>query len=304
MIAAFYDLQVSPPTWDFTKFLMRACMERGNEREPVQVVVVPGPKGGFRDDTFPPDLEMRRQMLRQVVLRYCDLLPWVTANVCATRDEAAVMLEDARREGASTLPDAYRLDAPVSTYNEALLIRAHHAGRRLPRLRALGAQDAIVARRLGAHRPVVCVLRECAYWPERNSDLAIWASFGRWLRDEKRRRVIFIRDVAQIGQDFAELETWHDATGDIALLYALMARAEMTYGVTHGTMALAWWSAVPYRTFGWWYTVNGMLPQVTQFPWAGEDQRLVWVAETFETLAASFEEREALKEVGHAAAIC
>lgn len=284
MISAFYDLAVSPPTWDFSKFITRACMDRESTSEEIRVYIVPGPRNGFRDDDLPPDDTMRRRMLRHVVMRYCELLPNVSVVHCDDRIHAAKMLRAATR----IFPAGYDTRAPLSTYNEMLLLDGWQRGRRFPRLRPSTIARELVDAYLGDTQPVVFVFRETSYWPQRNTDLATWSRFGQWLRTGGVE-VVVVRDYSKEGEDFEDFLTLHEASSDIHILLALLKHAQLSYFVVNGPSVLALWgTTIPYRVFGWWYTISGRLAEGQQLPWASDDQRIIWDAPTFDALANSF----------------
>lgn len=89
---AVYDLKVSPPTFDFTGFLIsaeRARILRGARG--MQIVIVPGPNHGFRQDHLPPhDPAERRRMLDNIVKPMCKLLPSVISVEEKTAEEVGI----------------------------------------------------------------------------------------------------------------------------------------------------------------------------------------------------------------------
>src|SRR4029453_9096309 len=77
---AFYDLQVSPITFDFLWFLVGADLERRRRGlEAVHVVIVPGRASGLRrerdDYEGVVDAEARTQRISNILFPACALLP-------------------------------------------------------------------------------------------------------------------------------------------------------------------------------------------------------------------------------------
>lgn len=69
----------------------------------------------------------------------------------------------------------------------------------------------------------------------------------------------------------------------------LYAHAKMNYGVSNGPMALCIMSDMPYTIFAQESTWNhfGKVKHGFQWPWAVEDQRLVWANDTYENIKAA-----------------
>src|SRR5579859_7453067 len=88
MFTAYYDLACSPPTFDVVAFL--CAVERARGEDDVEIVFLPGPRGGFRDDNlWPHSLAERVHMRQCVAVPLCWLLPAVrSVRVLHSRDEA------------------------------------------------------------------------------------------------------------------------------------------------------------------------------------------------------------------------
>src|SRR5690242_15173461 len=97
ILHAFYDLAVSPPTFDFIVFLELAELaRRRNGCDAVRVVFVPGPNQGFRDDKLPPDIATRRALMRDLVIPATFLLPYLAGVTCVqSRAEAQALFQGA-----------------------------------------------------------------------------------------------------------------------------------------------------------------------------------------------------------------
>lgn len=222
VLTAVYDLAVSPPTYDFVSFLLeaeKARIEQGHTH--LDVVFMPGPIGGFRDDDLPPSVAVREGMLHRVCVGLCRLLPSVR-NVTVRKDRQPV-------EG-NIFPAGWTVLTPISHYGSKYLRDAK------PVLRATPAAREAVKR----SKPYVTItLREADYWPRRNSNLDAWAKVARWLESEGYE-VVTLRDTEK---DFNAL-AW-----DIDLRLALYEGADVNLGVTNGPMALMFASGAPYIVF-------------------------------------------------------
>jgi len=298
---AVYDLKVSPPTFDFLKFLVQAAMwrDKHHPQERIDLYIVPGPRGGFRDDPLPPDIEMRRRMLVQVVFSSCLLMRDVRPILCA-----------ARKEGPDTahFPECYRASQPSSSYQLMPIVKAHEQGERVESLKAPDAGLRIADMILKGRTNVVpLVLREAAYWPARNSDMAEWFRFASFLDDEGYVP-LFVRDAAnqykpiEVYGSGVGWETCPLATGDVLVLSALLERAPMSFFVNGGTALLAQLNhhvrfcvskmivpSCPSATEGFFkgagYTIGKDFPGHT-------DNVIVWGHDYFERLVGAYHEFE------------
>ena len=76
-LTAWYDLAVSPATFDIVHFLGLAEFRRHQTGcRKMRVIFVPGPKGGFRQDAVTPyDVETQHWRLHQVLVPCCWAFP-------------------------------------------------------------------------------------------------------------------------------------------------------------------------------------------------------------------------------------
>lgn len=166
MLTAFYDLALSPPTFDFVAFLVaaeRRRIELGEES--LRVILVPGPDHGFRRDQLPPrDPAVRLGMLNRIVQPLCALLP--TCEGVWLRERAAV-----------------DLDGPVFPDHADTGPRAHYGLNVLVANAAAGCFP-LVARRPAVLPPrsITITLREAPYHAARNSNRTAWLAAAEALR--------------------------------------------------------------------------------------------------------------------------
>ncbi len=142
--------------------------------------------------------------------------------------------------------------------------------------------------------PITITLRECTYWPQRNSDVFEWVKFARYIGGSKR--VIFVRDTDCVGQPF-DFETCDEASLDLHKRLALYRRASMNFFVMNGPASLAYYTQdIPYTVFltsapgypcydpTWLQRFLGIDPY-GQFPWATwRNQRLIYADDDYENI--------------------
>lgn len=96
----------------------------------------------------------------------------------------------------------------------------------------------------------------------------------------------FERFAKEIGA--AVIPDYADKRMPLAEKLALYAGAEMNYFSPNGVGAMCWASDYPYRLFMYGvdadYHAKQEFPVGSQFPWAGNNQRVIWKSPTFDEL--------------------
>src|SRR5260370_2970620 len=118
-------------------------------------------------------------------------------------------------------------------------------GVEVPKFRASGKHMQVMRGYAGC---VTITLRECDYWPHRNSNYEEWMKFAWWLKD-RGERVVFVRDTKYANQPFDTWETCPSASADLELRMALYAQAKCNCFVSNGPWNLALFSDVPWMMF-------------------------------------------------------
>ncbi len=306
---AFYDLQVSPITFDFLWFLVGADLERRRRGlDAVHVVIVPGRAGGLRrereDYEDVVDAEARAQRIGNMLLPACPLLPTCTGVThAASRAHAGFI----RATLASHLyPTGYEAALPVFAGSRECLQNAGPDMPHIPSLRATNENlrniDRWAASHSGGRRIVSITLRNYAYMPARNSSMQAWTAFARAL-DPARFVPVFVPDLEQtINGQTQELQGFvvlGEAAWNLGLRMALYERAHISMGVNTGPMGLCWLNArthyatlkmapadVP-QTSAAFYRELGFEPG-RSLPFASPTQELVWQDDTLEAIQRAF----------------
>ena len=306
---AFYDLQVSPITFDFLWFLVGADLERRRRGlDAVHVVIVPGRAGGLRrereDYENVVDAEARAQRISNILLPACPLLPTCAGVTHAASRRHAGFIRAAL--ASHLYPQGYESVLPVFAGSRECLQNAGPDMPHIPSLRAtsenLRSIDRWAASHSGGRRIVTITLRNYAYMPARNSNMQAWTAFARAL-DPARYMPVFVPDLAQtLNGQTQELQVFAvlgEAAWNLGLRMALYARAYISMGVNTGPMGLCWLNA---RTH--YATLNMAPPDVPQtteafyrelgfepgrsLPFAGPTQELVWEADTRDAIERAF----------------
>jgi len=265
-----YDLNVAPGSFDFmhSLFNVRHYMHE-NRWSKARVHFKAGSEKGFRPNELIQMSHAGKQRMLNKVVR--------------------PMLEMHGMEECE-IPEHNRMEFSYSPAESLARYRAtHHMPRFQPSREAM-----LWALENYSDGPIVITLRECTYWPQRNSDTFEWIKFARYIGDSKR--VIFLRDTDCVGQPF-EFETCDEASLDLHKRMALYRRASMCFFVMNGPASLAYYTQyIPYGVFltsapGYpCYSPEFLqrfigIDPYGQFPWTNlKRQRLVYGDDDFEAI--------------------
>lgn len=213
VLTAVYDLAVSPPTWDSAIFLSEV-VKASAKYDAVDIVIQPGPKGGFRDDNLPPDIPERERMLQNIVLPLCRMVPKVR-NVKVLKEREPI--------SGPVFPEGWTVTEPVSHYG---LMYARHAE---PALKAPEWAVRWVKKNYPG-KIVTITIRNCDYWPERNSNIDDWGLIRDDLQDAGYK-VVWVHDTNSPGATAVS----HDQ----AIRFALYESAILNLGIPNGPFCAA-----------------------------------------------------------------
>ena len=198
VLYAFYDLAVSPATFDIVPFLALAKIASVSAKcRGLHVVIVPGTREGFRHDgSTAYDTDAKRWRLRNILVPCCSLIPALDAvTVCYSREEAKSMLLTLADH---IFPMDYTVGRPVARYSWCHVADVSPQSSAIALLRAGPSavryvEDWLSARAEG-RKVVTITLRECEYEEERNSHLSDWVAFLSTL-DRKEYFPVVVRDI-------------------------------------------------------------------------------------------------------------
>lgn len=183
MLNAYYDLQVSPASYDFVSFLLAAEKHRIEIKEStMNIHIIPGDCYGFRrDESYPRSIGARSLLLKNVVVPMPQLLPSVVGTVTYpyTRREDIKLCE------GNVFPVGYTLRNPISCYGQRVMVEAWRAGH-YPLTAPIGKKK--------MPSTITITMREAQYYKERNSNRATWLRAAAKIL-ELNHEVVFIPDV-------------------------------------------------------------------------------------------------------------
>ncbi len=315
-LSVFYDLSVSPTSFDFATFLALAEYRRqALGARAFHVYFVPASGDGFWDRE-PYPTEQKRARLQHLLLPLCGLWPNCEGStVFARRDDAqAVLPRDPKRR----FPIDYRVDAPVEdAYQWAALTAAVLTQGSLPAWRVPEPAAAALAHwlepRARGRQVVSITLRDGSYYPMQNSNIPAWIEFAKNL-DPQRYFPVLIPDTRNAHRHAESVDgvaIYSAASEQIAQRAALYAASALNMTVATGPMLLMWLNPAcrtlvfkllnldnhqstptPIRSMG----IEPGHPLVTAAP----GQRVVWQNDDADTLAREFEQSIKQIESGEA----
>lgn len=229
VLTAVWDLAVCPPTYDIHSFLGEAELRRREIGAAwIDLVIQPGPIGGFRYDDLPPNYGARVGMLYRVNVGMARLLPSVRN----------IEILKARRDIKETevFPVGYNARHPIHHYGPSYLHRAE------PIFQPTEAARAFVKRyRSNRPRPYVTItLRQASHWPSRNSNISEWLRVRAWLS-------ILGYDVEWVPD--TESNDPNVFSWDLDMRLALYEGAELNLGINNGPTCMWWYCDVPFIIF-------------------------------------------------------
>jgi tetratricopeptide (TPR) repeat protein len=310
VLHAFYDLSVSPTSFDCATFLALAELHRSEEGGAgTKVIFVPAAGSGFweREQIT---LAERRARLANLLVPLCALWPGIVdVAILADRAEAVPLLRQAQ---GFVYPAGYTPEAPVTDsfqWSDVLAARCRGAG--IPAWRAPTDASESVARwidvRSGGRRVVTITLREASYHVEQNSNVEAWGAFADRL-DRARYFPVFVRDTetarAPPPPALAPFATFLEASLDVRLRAALYAQSHLCLNSSTGPQVLLWLNpACCSVVFGLLNAQNQRMAPMplrsmgleigTQMFGAGINHRLVWERDRLEVIEREFAKAEA-----------
>lgn len=310
ILYAFYDLHCAPPTYDIVKFLILAEIERIQFNcSNVHVIIPPGPENGFRKGNLELfhklkatefNVESLRWRLRNILLH----LPWTlpscnSVSTCSSRHEAEIIFNNAFH----VFPRNYSVENPITPYQWRWVLQAYRNGHGIPTLRA--SEEAIrhVKKWIKLHdfeaqKVVTLTIRDCPYFPDRNSQLSHWRLFADTLK-EMGYIPVAVRDTETA---FSSSSEWNctvffEPSWNIDLRLALYEVAFVNLFTNGGpanmcrldshcsSINFVFTSSVFDKQF---FQKDWGISPGEQFPFHDDNQRLEWKKDEYENILNAF----------------
>ncbi len=305
VLTAFYDLEVSPVSFDFSAFAILAEMEKVRRKcAELHIVILPAGDGGFRQDDTEYHVINKAWRLNNIVIPHLATMPLrPRLTVCAARSDA----EEIERAGTGPIfPEGYHTSQPTSAFMWSHIAAASARGESIPSLHASEQARAYMGQWLQSHigdrKPVTITLRESTHAAVRNSNFDAWLEFARRL-DTDIYHPIFVRDTEKLFGDetdeLMEFTTCSLASLNVDLRMALYELSWLNTMVPGGPTVLCWLNRnIPFLQFkiineDWpstttSYITSQGLEKGGQLPHATPYQRLVWEPDDLDVIEREF----------------
>ena len=306
ILYAFYDLAVSPATFDIVKFILMAEISRKRKnKKKIHIIIVPGMHDGFRSEIPEHNLTESHWRVRNILVGCCSLLESCSGfTYCTNRKEAYYYVKNS---GKSHFPENYSTDHPVSCYLTPSIKNFIKNVADWPSLEPPKyAQNIIYSllKSFGENVKVVTInLRDSSTQPSRNSNLHEWGKVCQYLI-ENGYKVIVIRDsekaYSELPAEFINTYDGREFIWNIPLRAALYEQTYINLFVSNGPATLSMHNKDQSRCL-----IFKMLCENTssassaffkgqgieiggQHIYAGPYNRIVWEEDTYEIIINEF----------------
>ena len=316
VLYAFYDLEVSPTTFDITAFLVLAELERNTIGcSTLHIIIVPSSDEGFcsndleryhRSGESSYNSDTLHWRLRNILVPCCWLIPSCqNITVCTSREEAQGIENSLVKH---VFPKQYTVCSPVENYDAKHIIDAVSQKAFLPSIQATPQARFFVSTWIQtnvAERKLITInLRDCAYQLGKNSIAKQWGSFANSL-DPAIYCPVVIRDIdaafKPVSPEFKGIHIFPEIVWNLELRAALYELSYLNMFVGNGPDAMCCYNRktrfIKLRTSA--SSLGGASEQYlkscamrsgTQLKWATPFQRLAWEDDKLEVLQRIFEE--------------
>ena len=302
ILYCFYDLSVSPPSYDFFEFMRTAELHRKRYGlDEIYFIFVPGPKEGFRDDSFARTISQRHTLMRNVVVPACWLLPSCKgAYWLQDRDEIGMIFENANH----VFPRGYMPQKPINDYFRAGQISAYLRGERQTQLREPPEYTQMVQSFLAnkdvSQKLITVTVRDAPYDDQRNTNFSEWNIFLKKLPPAKYK-VIIIPDTFNLwSQKIHSFDYCELASVSILFRMALYRQAYLNMFTAQGPCSAVFGSDSSILMFGpvntdvastkqWKRKCEALEPEEgNQYAMFKTNQRVAWGLETAKNIEEEF----------------
>lgn len=307
ILYAFYDLSVSPVTYDIFSFSLLAEHERKRKGcDFTHIVIVPGPNDGFRSKTSAEySNENKRWRLKNIIIPCSFFYPNNRITFCVDRNEAVILFE---KNAKNIFPIRYTAKFPNEGYAWKHVVKAQNMLKEFPGIQVSNQAIEYIKNwiSLNAHNKkiITITLRESKYGKDRNSNIKAWSTFIKRL-DKMKYLPVVIRDMEAafepVPKEFGTVTLFNDVIWNLELRAALYQLSYLNMFVNNGP-AIAGYANKKSRvlvfkmvtaSYGCGstteYHFNKMgFPVGSQLKHASPYQRFVWEDDTFDVIEREF----------------
>lgn len=303
MLRVFYDLDISPITFDFCWTVAVANYKCEMLNTTAHFIIVPGSKTGVRaeDEDYEKIVngEARKWRISNVLLPLTTMAPRIKGfTYCSDREEAKRYSVDSQERQ----PNLYSVNLPTTnTFFQELKsgidLRCFTAQPHALKFVAKWIYDHI-----GDKKLITVTMRDYDYLPARNTDIPEWNKFLSDL-DRDKYAVVIIPDITKAWTEynypFEKVFHFIPAAWNVDIRMAIYQSAYLNLGPNSGPMCLCWLSKnCKYITFK--HKTKDVASTSDEFhkwlgftpgeslPFASDFQKWVWEADTADVLTYEF----------------
>jgi len=248
-ITLFYDLEVSPITYDFCWAVAGAeLMRRQIGGTGIDIIIVPGRHAGLRQETYDyeavVDRSARLWRIDNILTPLARSAPTVESlTICSSRHEAAMIRARARHIS----PQGYWPAFPKAHATADIMRYDGLPGNSIPQpfhatAKAKDYVRAWLQRHGAAERHIIVItLRQYAFGSDRNSNLSAWAAFAA-KQDTARILTVFVPDteaaLAPPPEGMKNLLWFPEGAHNLFLRHALYELADLNMMINNGPFGL------------------------------------------------------------------
>ena len=296
---AFYDLDVSPISFDFSAFIICAEDYRVEQKlQDVHFVIVPQGKGkGHHDNALFEDDHADWRLLN-IIIPLTQLIPSCKGiTISPDRNHASLIGE---KFANHIFPENYSVDLPVARHHTGWTIIASHLGKNIQHfsstLQAREYAKQWIRSHSGGKQCVAITLREAPFGETRNSNPEIWGELAQRLQEADFFPVI-LRDIDKALDyplpQFNGITHFPEAVFNLSLRLGFYEEADLCAFVANGPGQLCFYD----KNVNFIYVVTGdwLDKRPTPFgkigiqygetpPMAHEFQRWIWLEQDVDVI--------------------
>ena len=299
----FYDLAVSPCSYDFFQFLVLCEQQRIRDGfGEIEIIFIAGPNKGYREDNI-RTFEQNDQMFRNVLLPGCQLLPSIKATRFES-DRRRIIINDLPTD--SIFPLGYSINQPIPDYMYNGIVASHFIGEKPVRFvapdYALNSIESYLKNN-NFHEKKLLTLTARELNREDESGLRsinhkAWENFFKGL-DQDQWQPIIIRDTSATFSNkplFSDIPEIDLASHHLHLRCAIYQKAFLNFCKANGPLMLQLFSPKSMVMFleldndvialsESWYKTNLGMSVGSQFPLTEKNKIVFWGKESAEIIS-------------------
>ncbi len=259
ILYAFYDLEVSPNSFDFSAFIICAETHRiENKLQKIHIVIVPQEKGkGHHDNSLFDDKHAKWRVNNVIIPMTQFISSCGGITVSPNRAHAANFRDQIARH---VFPNQYSVEFPVSHHHTGWSIIDAHLNKNVQHFKATEQAREYARQWIDTHsggkKCIAITLREAPFMEIRNSNLDVWGDLAQRLKNSGFFPVL-LRDIERALDtplsQFEGVEQFPEGVFNLGLRLGFYEEADVCAFVANGPGQLCFYS----KNVNFIYVVTG-----------------------------------------------